>query len=1573
MSAIGSLRVELELDDGSFTTRVIRAGTTLRQLNNQVDGTVVAVRRMDSTLGNLGTALKNSVVTLGLARAAIENVYSVFGAWAVSIARVSGEMERLNTLLRGMSDGVTEVERAASAGAAVRYLNDLARSAPFALNDLTAAFVRLRAGGIEDTERTMRGLVDAVSAFGGSATQLERASIALQQMAGKGVISMEELRQQLGEAVPSALPLMARSLSTSVDDLVQRISNGQVRAQPALQALSAEFERTFGGSAQAMMRTFNGQIMQFQNNWMRLQTRAGGLNESGEVMQGGFLYTLTQGLTRLNELLMSPGMQGAAIRLGQMLTGVTKSLIGMADWVERNADILLRLGAVAGGLLAAQLAFSAARMLAVAVNASILGSATIGLIAGMRSLYAVGIPALVAGLALLRNALLAVTAASATNALFAGLMNAGLVLGTLSVVATRTFGSIVAGAGAAALALRALSFASIGNAMTTALLGAGLALGTLQATAARAFGAMIAWMASASAATLALRVALVGLAAAGGVGIILGAFSLLGGAIDWLRRKYAELTRDAGAAYERIRQGATDTATLAAAQAEANAVANAVATAKRQLEELRAFQRGEGVGRVRNLEGISGEGVLADAGRASIRRNADGSFDAENLRRLQQAIADRERIRTEGERLTAERVLAIQRATASREQQLAEQAATRMEDNLQDSMRVQRAEYAQFGRDIENARRAIDGAFNDGNLGREERDRQILELNRRNLESQLTLYTQEREAWQTTLDQALNAQAQALQDRARIMQEATGRSLTAQEQELLKRNAQTLREQEAFINKAEENLKRIGKSAEEARATFERGPGNGAFGAANDITTRERQAETMLRNLNARIAELRAQSMGLGGELERVNSLIQSGLFNGLRQSTIDDIRAAATAVDEFEERLRRFRAGQQGLQRIETGLDQAQRDLQGYIDRLTDPNLTDAQRRFIEFQRQMQAALQAVGAAADETGRTYADAANRVAQALNAARASIVLSDLEGLVQEGQRGRVSAAAPGADRIAEQTRQAQARIAAVRAGIQEQLRLGTMTQAAVNQALSQLSQAEQGILAGINATGNRSIAAAGARTENTITRLTARLAELRESTIDGSTETARYAALIEGMGGASSAAGQRILQLTQAIDAEMRMLEKGRRALQAYQDIERQLSESQTRTEEYQLQLDDPNRAEGNRQLVVFMGRAQQAIRLATEFRDALRATNDPRLPIAEARLTDVTRIQGEAVAQRAAELASQNAVQMNNAERQIRQGLAETNAERRRIGEDNINIERDQAFDLIRLSNLTGQERIRAEEAVSRFIERRREELYRQTENALDRQMRSWGAANDNRAQVWANGFDRMMDVLDDFVEGSEIRFGDLAKAFLMELAKMEARAAISQVWGFVRGGVSSLFGGGGAGGSTGSVTTADTSAGGFLFHRGGMVGSEGAPLGFAPASLWHNAPRFHSGTMLRNDEVAAVLQKGEGVFTAGQIAEIGRMNHSYTAVERMLGKMTEALSPPRYIEPNPIQPRQANDNRPAAAGGVSVNLINQSGTQLEATSGAPRFDGEGMVLDVVIRNLQRPGKLRDAVRGAM
>ena len=164
----------------------------------------------------------------------------------------------------------------------------------------------------------MQALVDANAAFGGDNDKFHRAAIAIQQMAGKGVISMEELRQQMGEAVPRAIELMARSLGVSYGELVKEISKGTVAARPALQAMFDEFQRVYGGSALRMMETYSGQFSRFITNVKKLLTQNSGMTAYFEEVK-------TQ-LKDLNTFLESPAAANFANNLGEALASMVRGL-----------------------------------------------------------------------------------------------------------------------------------------------------------------------------------------------------------------------------------------------------------------------------------------------------------------------------------------------------------------------------------------------------------------------------------------------------------------------------------------------------------------------------------------------------------------------------------------------------------------------------------------------------------------------------------------------------------------------------------------------------------------------------------------------------------------------------------------------------------------------------------------------------------------------------------------------------------------------------------------------------------------------------------------------------------------------------------------------------------------------------------------------------------------------------------------------------------------------------------------------------------------------------------------------
>lgn len=338
-----NIRVTLDLDTGNFNVQVRNATGRFIDLDQ-------AIRRAGGSLGaterqarnTLGT-LRDLTVVAGQARNAFLNLRDAVFGWVGPIINANREVQRASVLLQGMSRELTEVGRRTEAADNLRSLLNLAKSSPFSLDALTNSFVKMKSGGLDPLDGSMKSLVDAVATFGGDSQILNRASIAIQQMSGKGVISMEELRQQLGEAVPTAINLMARSLGVSYEELVDKISKGQVKASGALRRMFGEFERTFGGAAARMVNTFDGALARAQTTLIEFALSVGGF-QNGQFIQGGFMQTLTDGINAFTDAVGSAEARKFGEVLGSGLTTVINALRDLARFLIQNIDLIVAIG-----------------------------------------------------------------------------------------------------------------------------------------------------------------------------------------------------------------------------------------------------------------------------------------------------------------------------------------------------------------------------------------------------------------------------------------------------------------------------------------------------------------------------------------------------------------------------------------------------------------------------------------------------------------------------------------------------------------------------------------------------------------------------------------------------------------------------------------------------------------------------------------------------------------------------------------------------------------------------------------------------------------------------------------------------------------------------------------------------------------------------------------------------------------------------------------------------------------------------------------------------------------------------
>ncbi len=218
---------------------------------------------------------RDLAVSISMAGGALHTFNDILFGWQANIMNANAELEKMQVLFRGMSSAKTFNGQIQESAEKVDFLVKSAQELPFTIKGIADSMIKLQSVDIDPTAGSFKSLANAVASFGGTDETLHRASIAIQQMAGKGVISMEELRQQLGEAVPSAFKLLARSMKMTTQEMVDLISQGKVKARPALERLFDEFQRTFEGRGEDLMSTWNGLVQRLSTQWFLFKTKIG--------------------------------------------------------------------------------------------------------------------------------------------------------------------------------------------------------------------------------------------------------------------------------------------------------------------------------------------------------------------------------------------------------------------------------------------------------------------------------------------------------------------------------------------------------------------------------------------------------------------------------------------------------------------------------------------------------------------------------------------------------------------------------------------------------------------------------------------------------------------------------------------------------------------------------------------------------------------------------------------------------------------------------------------------------------------------------------------------------------------------------------------------------------------------------------------------------------------------------------------------------------------------------------------------------------------------------------------------
>lgn len=165
---------------------------------------------------------------------------------------VARETNRARITLKNVSSSMQEFAQSE------RWIIELGNKYGQSINNLEQSFGKFlaasRGAGVEigTVKNIFQGLTQAVSAFGLSASDANLAFLAVEQMMGKGVVSAEELRRQLGERIPTAMTAMARAVGEqygtdgSVAALQQKLKAGAINSAEVMEVFVQKLKELSG-------------------------------------------------------------------------------------------------------------------------------------------------------------------------------------------------------------------------------------------------------------------------------------------------------------------------------------------------------------------------------------------------------------------------------------------------------------------------------------------------------------------------------------------------------------------------------------------------------------------------------------------------------------------------------------------------------------------------------------------------------------------------------------------------------------------------------------------------------------------------------------------------------------------------------------------------------------------------------------------------------------------------------------------------------------------------------------------------------------------------------------------------------------------------------------------------------------------------------------------------------------------------------------------------------------------------------------------------------------------------------
>lgn len=266
--SVGSIKFQITADLKGLQSSLNQASSSINRTASEIKGSNGVLSKMSGLFKGVGSAAVGAVAKMGKMAYSITIFKAVNAALETLGSAVSTAFNRMDTMLM-FEKAMTRITGSSEeAKKVLEDVNTVVKGTPYGL-DVAAKAVQGFANsnlGVKESVKYVEAWGNAISAYGdGSNDTLQRVTFALNKMASKGKVSLEELNVAMEAGIP-AIDIYAEATGQSVAEVRDQITAGEISATQFLDTMTGAFEngtehfKSISGAAKQAGETWRGTI-----------------------------------------------------------------------------------------------------------------------------------------------------------------------------------------------------------------------------------------------------------------------------------------------------------------------------------------------------------------------------------------------------------------------------------------------------------------------------------------------------------------------------------------------------------------------------------------------------------------------------------------------------------------------------------------------------------------------------------------------------------------------------------------------------------------------------------------------------------------------------------------------------------------------------------------------------------------------------------------------------------------------------------------------------------------------------------------------------------------------------------------------------------------------------------------------------------------------------------------------------------------------------------------------------------------------------------------------------------------